>query len=180
MAKKPVLKLVSSFSAKTHPHQYTIYLGSDLEDDAHLDLAYVGAVRLYVSQKMQELEIEDHRVFVQDDQMDIFFTNTADRDEFQAAFEDRVNQTIRLKLATPSLKRLHQLENFARELTGLAWQFGVGDDVRFEVARGDDKISMIAANRDAFVTFFQEYEHERFRMPLSKYVDPESIPHLLL
>jgi hypothetical protein len=176
MAKKPALTLVSSFSSHSHPSHYTIRLNSDHEEDAHLDTAYLSAVRIYVSQKIRDLKIPDHKVFVHEDIMEVFFRTAADRDAFAAAFENRANHEITTKIRIEGRTKRHQLEDFAGELAELAGQFHIGEDVCFTVPDGAETISMTAANRDVFVTFFQEYEHAKNGIPFSRLIDPDDEP----
>lgn len=179
MSGKPGLRLVSSFSEKSFKHRFTISLNSDVEEDAHLDVAYLGAMRFYVHQKIEDLGITDYRVFIEDDKMEIHFSSIEELDDFKNVYEDRANHEIHVELDPRGKKKPHQLENIAHELTALAWEFGVGGEIKFEANQTLGTISVTALNRDAFVTFFQEYEYTKDKLPFAHMITPETLPHLI-
>lgn len=176
------LRLVTDFSVRSYPYKCVIPLNQESRPIAGIDTVNLDAVRFYIHQKIKELDITDYRVFAHDETIDVLFTNTADQEEFESVFEDRHNQPIELQLKTlrrhaaPSLT-----ESIAKELTALAEHFGIGNDVRFETSpRTPGTIRMIAANREAFTTFFQEYDYTKGAARLSLQIDPENLPYLSL
>lgn len=179
MSKKPELRLVSAYREKSYPYKFTIPLRSELEDEAWRDIGFIHAVRLYVAQKTNDLHIADYRVFMEDDHMDVFFRNSADYDDFKDSYENRVNNVIRLKLKFPGKKHDFQLQNILREFEGLAHQFHLEHEVRFEIDRQNKCLTMTAINREAFLTFFQDYEYEHHRLPVEQVLEPDSLIPLL-
>ncbi|MCD8571260.1 MAG: hypothetical protein LRY76_07045 [Alphaproteobacteria bacterium] len=179
MSEKPNLRLISSYRETQFPYKFTIALKSEPEDDACLDMGFVNALRLYVSQKINELKIDNYRVFVQEEQMDILFTNSDDCEGFKAAYEDRANGAINLQLKFPGKEEPFQLENILRKFEGLSHLFQLEHEIRFEISERGDSLHMTALNRDAFLTFFQEYEYTQARLPLKQIIDPENMILLL-
>lgn len=179
MSEKPGLRLVSAYREKSYPYTFTIPLHSELEDEVYRDIGFIHAVRLYVTQKTNELNITDYRAFAEDDHMNVLFRNSADYEDFKASYENRVNTVIRLKLTFPGKVHEFQLQNILREFEGLAYQFRLEHEVRFEIDRKNRCLNMTAINREAFLTFFQEYEYVRGRMSVNQVLEPDSLVPLL-
>lgn len=173
-AKPSFLKLVDSFSDKTFRYKYTIQLSSDIEPDAHLDVAYLSALRFYIHQKTQEMGIEDYRVFAEDDHMDLHFLCADDRQKFEEAYEERAHQAMTILLKPHEGGFKFQLEDSARKLNALAHQFHISRHVHFSAT--NDGIEMESYGRDAFVTFFQEYAYVKDRMDFQQMLGAQAVP----
>ncbi|HRQ61770.1 MAG TPA: hypothetical protein PLO23_09725 [Alphaproteobacteria bacterium] len=173
-AKPSFLKLVDSFSERTFRYKYTIQLSYDLEPDAHLDVAYLSALRFYIHQKTQEMGIEDYRVFVEDEHMDLHFLCADDRQKFEEAYEERAHQAMTILLKPAENQFRFQLENMARSLNGLAHQFELSRDIHFSAT--NDGIEMESYGRDAFVMFFQEYAYVKDRMDFQQMLGAQAVP----
>lgn len=175
-AKESNLRLVSNFSSRSYPCRYTIDPDEDL---SQITTADIDTLKQYIHQTISELEIEDYRVFTSDNTIDIFFTNTADRDEFETAYNNRDSHTVEVHLKMAHRHSHHYTENVAQELTELARELGLDHDIRFDILQNENSILMTASNRKTWLTFVEAYESMTGVPDLMTLVAPESLPYLM-
>lgn len=162
MSAKPNLRLVWSFDESANPYPYTVWLNFDIDEQNCPDTAYITALKLYITQKNKELNITDYRIFISNGRMDVFFARPADHARFMEAYESagpEQGTRIEMEIEPKSPYTSPPLTQPLRDLTQLSWDICGNNDITFTEDKAQGIITMTARNRDAFITFLQEWQY---------------------